>query len=210
MKEIDDVNATRMLRFLVQLSNADITLTDEATINRHFQSIDYYNSYLATHTPRAIDYFGRAMDFAMLRDYTSAINDLNKALELTPDFALGYFARGVARYNSLKVQPAASSSLAQVELRAIIADFDRAIELSPRMAFAYYNKGNVLAETGDYTSALYAYNKAIELKVDFGEAYYNRGYVFFQLGDSDNGTANLSKAGELGIMPSYNLLKRMH
>ena len=55
-----------------------------------------------------------------------------------------------------------------------------------------------------------AFNKAIELKPDFGEAYYNRGYVYFQLGDRDKGSLNLSKAGELGIMPSYNLLKRMH
>ena len=84
---------------MVQLSNDDITLDDEANINRHFQSIDYYNSYIATHPPRAIDYFGRAMDFIVLRDYSSAVADLTRALELTPDFALGYFQRSNARYN---------------------------------------------------------------------------------------------------------------
>lgn len=212
LKEIDDVNATRMLRFLVQLTNADIALSDEDIINRHFKSIEYYNSYLATHTPRAIDYFGRAMDFMMLRDYVSAVEDLNKALNLTPDFALGYFARGVARYKSFMANAGNNAVVAprQAEIRAIIGDFDKAIELSPRLSFAYYNKGNVLAELGDYTSALMAFNKAIELKPDFGEAYYNRGYVYFQLGDRDKGSSNLSKAGELGIMPSYNLLKRMH
>ena len=93
---------------------------------------------------------------------------------------------------------------------AIISDYDKAVELSPRMAFAHYNKGNVLAEMGDYTSALRAYNKAIELKPDLGEAYYNRGYVYFQLGNRDKGVENLSKAGELGVVPSYNLIKRMH
>lgn len=98
----------------------------------------------------------------------------------------------------------------QMETRAVIADLDKAIELSPRMAFAYYNKGNVLAELGDFTSALMAYNKAIEMKPDFGEAYYNRGYVYFQIGDHDKGVVNLSKAGELGVVPSYNLIKRMH
>ena len=212
LKEIDDVNATRMLRFLVQLTNADIALSDEDIINRHFKSIEYYNSYIATHTPRAIDYFGRAMDFMMLRDYASAVEDLNKALNLTPDFALGYFARGVARYKSFMANAGNNTVVAprQAEIRAIIGDFDKALELSPRLSFAYYNKGNVLAELGDYTSALMAFNKAIELKPDFGEAYYNRGYVYFQLGDRDKGSLNLSKAGELGIMPSYNLLKRMH
>ena len=77
-------------------------------------------------------------------------------------------------------------------MRAVIADLDKAIELSPRMAFAYYNRGNIMAEAGDYTSALLAYNKAIELKPDLGEAYYNRGYVYFQLGDRDRGAENLS------------------
>ena len=42
-----------------------------------------------------------------------------------------------------------------------------------------------------------------------GEAYYNRGYVYLKLGNKDAGIADLSKAGELGIVPSYNLLKRM-
>ncbi len=62
---------------------------------------------------------------------------------------------------------------------------------------------------GDYTSAISAYTKAIELKADLGEAYYNRGYLYLMLGNKDAGIADLSKAGELGIVPSYNLLKRM-
>ncbi len=209
MKEIDDVNSTRMLRFMVQLTNDDITLNDDDKIKKHFTSVDYYNSYLSNHTPRAIDYFGRAMDFVMLCDYTAAVEDLTRALELTPDFALGYFERGVARYRALQsgnIQTGAP----QAEIRAILSDFDKAIEYSPRMAFAYFNKGNIFAELGDYTSALREYNKAIELKPDFGEVYYNRGYVYFELGNREKGMENLSKAGELGVIPSYNLIKRMH
>ena len=77
------------------------------------------------------------------------------------------------------------------------------------MAIAYYNKGVVLAELQDYTGAISAFNKAIELKPDFGEAFYNRGYSYLRLGNKDAGISDLSKAGELGIVPSYNLLKRM-
>lgn len=98
----------------------------------------------------------------------------------------------------------------KIELRKIISDFDRAADLSPRMAFAHYNKANALVELGDLTSALAAYRKALEIKPDFGEAYYNLAYVYFQLGNRAEGAANLSKAGELGVVPSYNLLKRMH
>ena len=51
--------------------------------------------------------------------------------------------------------------------------------------------------------------KHIELKPDFGEAYYNRGYLALRSGRRNDGIADLSKAGELGIAPAYNLIKRM-
>lgn len=77
----------------------------------------------------------------------------------------------------------ASAQNIKLSMSRIMADLDKAIELSPRFAMAYYNKGNLLLEGRDYTSALSAYNKAIEHKPDLGEAYYNRGYVIFRLGN---------------------------
>ena len=78
------------------------------------------------------------------------------------------------------------------------------------MAAAHFNKGTLLIETGDLTSAIASLTRAIELKPDFGEAYYNRGYAYLRLGNKQAGLADLSKSGELGIVPSYNLLKRMN
>ena len=208
MQEADDINRTRALRMTLQITNQPVTLTEEDDISRHFNSIKYYTSYLSTHTPRAIDYFGRAIDFIMVRDYASAIDDLDKAVALTPDFALAYFVRGVARASLLSAGKE-NRETAIIGGRQVVGDFDKAIQLSPRMAFAHYNKGNMLAQMGDFTSALSAYNRAIELKPDFGEAYYNRGYAYFHLGNREKGIENLSKAGELGVVPSYNLLKRM-
>lgn len=219
MREVDDVNATRMLRFILQVTNHEPSMTDEETAQAHFNSIQYYNSYLSSHTPRAIDYLGRAMDFITLRDYENAISDLDKAISITPDFTLAYLLRANARYlaskltdtdepttgDKNKIIPAKEISAANLSL----SDLEMVIKLSPSMPIAQYNKGVILAETGDYTSALQAFNKAIELKPDFGEAYYNRGYVYLYLGNKDAAFADLSRAGQLGIVPSYNLLKRM-
>lgn len=94
-------------------------------------------------------------------------------------------------------------------LADVLADFDRAIELSPTTAMAWFNKGNILFEMGDYTSALAAYTRAIELQPDMGEAFYNRGYIYLRLGNRPAGIADLSKSGELGIVSAYNLIKRM-
>lgn len=216
LKEVDDVNSTRMLRFLLQVTNHPPTMTDEEVAQAHFNSIQYYNSYLAGHTSRAIDYLGRAMDFITLKDYENAIADLDRAIAITPDFTLAYLLRANSRYLASKqVHDDGSISKAQTtpkELRPqmrAIEDLDSVIKLSPLMPIAHYNKGVILAEMGDYTSALQEFNKAIELKRDFGEAYYNRGYVYLNLGNKDSAFADLSRAGQLGIVPSYNLLKRM-
>lgn len=42
-----------------------------------------------------------------------------------------------------------------------------------------------------------------------GEAFYNRGYVYLRLGNERLGIADLSRAGQLGILPAYNLIKRI-
>ena len=219
IKEIDDINATRMLRFVVMVTNHEPQLNDEEAIARHFKSIEYYNSYISTHTPRAIDYFGRAMDYYTLRNYQAAIADLNKAVELAPDFTLAYFLRANARLKNADVTSIGDNNnhddsrlrmqTAKMVNTEVMNDVDKTIELSPRMPFAHYNKGNLLVANGDFTSAISAYTKAIELKPEFGEAYYNRGYLYLKLGNREAGIADLSKAGELGIVPSYNLLKRM-
>lgn len=223
LKEVDDINATRMLRFLLMITNREPQLNDEEGIKRHFESIEYYNSYIATHQPRAIDYFGRAMDFFTLHNYKAAIADFNRAIQLTPDFAMAYFMRAIARQKNFEVEllqgdsngetnamtAHLSAQKARVVYSEIIADLDYVTKLSPQIALAHYNKGCILIAMQDYTSALSSFTNAINLKPDMGEAFYNRGYVYLKLGNKDAGIADLSKAGELGIIPSYNLLKRM-
>lgn len=218
IKEVDEVNRTHSLSYILQVTNRESSLRDSIEIKRHFASIDYYNSYLSTHTPRAIDYFGRAMNQMTLRNYSAAATDFNKALQLAPKFSLSYFMSAVAKYRSVITDNASNSSkkkenrepfLHKAKLMDVIADFEKALQISPQMHLAYYNMGVVYITLRDYTSALSAFNKAIELNPDFGEAYYNRGYVYFTLGNREAGSNDLSRAGQLGVVPSYNLLKRM-
>lgn len=216
LKEIDDINQTHALNYVLQVTNREATLTDRYEIDRHFRSIEYYNSYLATHTPRAIDYFGRAMNQMTLHNYQAAVKDFDRSLAIAPDFALGMFMRAVAKYRRYQIESVVETEKSQTDpplrkimLQDVIADFENALKLSPQMYLAYFNMGVVYIGMQDYTSALSAFNKAISLNPNFGEAYYNRGYVYFTLGNRDAGSADLSKAGQLGVAPSYNLLKRM-
>ncbi len=218
IKEVDDLNATRLLRFSIGVT-PEVPMIDEAVSADHFESIEYYNSYLSSHTPRAIDYLGRALDFMTLRDYTSAIRDIDRALALTPDVAVAHYLRAQAAYHNWQVEqqaPAepemdaqARASISRKQLDDIIADLTRVTELSPRMAEAWYNMAVVRLAMNDYTSALTALNRAIDLKPEMGEAWYNRGYIYLRLGNEQQGIAELSRAGQLGIVPAYNLIKRI-
>lgn len=219
IKEVDDLNATRSLRFVLVVTNA-VPVLDEEIIARHFQSVDYYNSYIATHTPRAVDFIGRALDLITVRDYQAAENDIDRAIALMPDYALSYMIRAQARWGQYLLErngggdgknldAVARTGLRMKALDEIVADLDKMIELSPHTAIAWFNKGNVLLEREDYAGAIDAYTKAIELKADMGEAYYNRGYLNLKSGNRAAGIEDLGKAGELGIIPAYNLIKRI-
>lgn len=67
---------------------------------------------------------------------------------------------------------------------------------------------NVLAMLKDYRAALVDYDKAIDLNHDFADAYFNRGLTHIFLGNNKQGITDLSKAGELGIVSAYNIIKR--
>ncbi|HUN20841.1 MAG TPA: tetratricopeptide repeat protein [Muribaculaceae bacterium] len=219
IKEVDELNATRALRQTVMVTNHPPVLTDPADINQHFSSIEYYNAYIATHPPRAVDHIGRALDLVTIHNYAAAIKDLDKAAELAPDYAPIYFLRAQARYRELKARengsvqtsddPAIALHMRRKTYGDIIDDISHVITLSPRMPEAHFNRGNIYTELQDLTSALNAYNEAIRLKPDMGEAYFNRGYVYLKLGNRDAAVNDLSKAGELGILPAYSLLKRI-
>ncbi len=220
VKEIDEINASRALRFeTLAMTNAHQALSDAEAIANHIESVDYYNSFLSTHNPRAIDYFGRALDFFMLRDYDAVIIDVDRAVALAPDFALAYFLRALARYENIyldKLNEATSSHTDGVSLgvasrsasmKTVVDDFSKVISLCPSMAAAYYNKGNALLAMQNYVEAIDEYGKAIALEPSMGEAYYNRGYVHLKMGNKEAAVADISKSGELGVVTAYNLLK---
>ena len=228
IREIGDVNDTRLLPGTLTLINGEPQL-DEEDIRLRFADIEYYNSLLSQSKPRSIDYFARGLDYLTVKNPEGALADADSTIALSPQFMLAYLLRADAHYMQYRMAQAqdanarglladAPDARSQAMLRQrqdvttldlMMADLDQAIKLSPKNVYAHFNKGNVYMLQGDYTSAISSYSHAIELKPDLGEAYYNRGLMYLRMGNKTLGVADLSKAGELGILPSYNVLKRM-
>lgn len=228
IREIDEINETRLLPGALTLVNGEPQLGEEE-IQRHFSNIEYYNSLLAGAKPRGIDHFARGVDYLLVKNPEAAISDADAAIAQNPQFMLAYFLRADAHYMQFRMTQArdagtselfggAPDARSQAMLRQrqdvttldlMMTDMDQVLKLSPKNVYAHYNKGNVYMLQGDFTSAISCFTTAIELKPDLGEAYYNRGLMYLRMGNKNMGVADLSKAGELGVLPSYNVLKRM-
>lgn len=223
-KFVDELNYSKKLPRPLHITNMEAPLTENQA-KFHFALIDTHSASLEEKNDNAMLRFIRGMDFYLVQDFTSAVDDFTKAILVDDSFFPAYFMRALVRCKQLEYMKAeasvisnsgASSSLmdgknseqASVDYEIIRADLDAVIRIAPDFVYAYYNRGNVSASLNDYRSALADYNKALELNPSFGEAYYNRGLTQIYLGNNKQGVSDLSKAGELGIVSSYNILKR--
>ncbi|MDE7160715.1 MAG: tetratricopeptide repeat protein [Muribaculaceae bacterium] len=169
----------------------------------------------------AADLLTRATARAMIRNYPAALADLDRALERNPRYALALLERGTVRMLHATAEMAGKFDAASPEeenlrrraasvmLSQAADDFAAAAAVNPRMAYAWYGKGCALYAAGDTQEAAEAFSRAIALDADMGQAWFNRGLCHLATGRRAEAFADLSKAGEAGILPAYNLLKRL-
>ena len=221
--QIHDYNRKKLLGTDLKITSNEIALTNEL-INIHFEKINEITSKLNVNSENADIYFYRALEFALVQDFESAIEDLNKAIALRSDFMLAYFTRANIRYkyidylkNSVREsgtgvielkEKTASENEKKFDVELVMRDFEKVNELQADFSFSYYNKANILCTQQDFKSAIFNYTKAIDVDRDFAEAYFNRGLTYLFIGEDAKGLADLSKAGELGIYGAYNLIQR--
>ena len=204
----------------------DAVASNAELINTHFTAINSLSEQLKRTTDDADNYFLRALEFSLVQDYTSAIDDLNKAIELRSNFTLAYFTRANLRFKLIQYQSANQTEskpdtkskinqtpfndeISKLQYEMILRDYEKTIDLAPDFSFAYFNKGNLYCSMKNFKSAISSYSKAIEIDPDFAEAYFNRGISNLYLNDKVNANLDLSKSGELGIYQSYSIIKRM-
>lgn len=182
---------------------------DDAHIASHFASIDSCSRSLSADHGTVETLFVRAVDYYLVQDFAAALQDLNRLIERDSSFALAYFVRAQVLYKqSYGLTEGKSKQSISLSMASALGDMDKVIELQPDFACAYYNKGVLLMESGQYTSAIEAYSRALLLDSRFSEAFYNRGLAYIQNGEYEKGVNDLSRAGELGMYTAYNLIKK--
>lgn len=209
---VDQLNKSNVLPSALRFTPQEITLTADM-VDFHFTEITRLSKQIDV-APSVILYFARAIEFAIVQDYTSAIDDCTRALQLaTTDTDLSTiitFSRANWRYRLLEYQRAIGEqdATANMDFEIMLRDYDQVIRRQPDFVFALYNKANILCAQRDFKSAIDYYTRAIAQDIDFAEAYFNRGLTYIYIGENEKGLADLSKAGELGIYQAYNLITR--
>ena len=117
-------------------------------------------------------------------EFDKGFADLNRAIELSPEFARAYYYRGVL----FSIRGSADRAL---------ADYTTALRLDVKSAEAYVARAAIYAQIGQQDKAIADLTEAIKLVPNAAGPYYNRGYSYFAKGQYDRAIADYSEAIKL-------------
>jgi tetratricopeptide (TPR) repeat protein len=146
-----------------------------------------------------VAYYNRGKAFEERDEYTEALDDYKRAIDMNPRFPDSFINRGTvlevigshkqaleSYSKAILLDPVAADayynrgisygSLGQYQ--QAIQDFTKAVTLNPQYAAAYHNRGAFLGMVGDYERSISDLSMAIQLNPQYGETYYNRGITY--------------------------------
>jgi tetratricopeptide (TPR) repeat protein len=176
----------------------------------------------------AKDLTQKGMEFYEKHEYTEALINLNKAIEIDPAYYRAYYLRANIKesfddrhgamkdYNlALEKNPKFADAFfarGNVKMKlqdyyGAIDDFTSAIGINENYIEAYFNRGKAKQYLQAYEDAINDCSKIIQIHPKNIDAYYMRGLLRINFGDLKNGCLDLSKAGELGDLKAYEAIK---
>ncbi len=162
------------------------------------------------------------------REFMEALLNINKALEMDPNHSPAYFLRGNIKDNfedrhgamkdyNLAIEKNAKFADAffargNVKMKlqdyyGAISDFTSCINMNENNIEAYFNRGRAKQFLQAYEDAINDCSKIIQINPKNVDAYFMRGILRIEFGDVKNGCLDLSKAGELGDLKAYEVIK---
>lgn len=130
----------------------------------------------------------------LFEDQHGAMKDFNMAIELNPRDFEAYYERGNIKF-------------ALQDYYGAIADYSHTIALNEGFVDAYYKRGQAKHQLEAYNDAINDCSKIIEINPKNVDAYFLRGILRLEHGQTEGGCLDLSKAGELGDLKAYEVIK---
>lgn len=167
---------------------------------QYFEKGDYknallnFNKAIEKDSKNADAFYMRGRVKQILEDYHGAMKDFNIAININAKSAHYYFDRGNIKF-------------ALQDYYGAIADYSETINLDVTHVDAYFNRGKAKHQLDAYQDAINDCTKILEIHADNVDAFYLRGVLRIEHGQTEKGCLDLSKAGELGDLKAYELIK---
>lgn len=118
-------------------------------------------------------------------DFTSAVEKINKSLELKNDWEIPYFYRAVA-YQAME------------EFNNAMLDYTKSLQINPKMTDAYYNRAKIILgrkdiDNPDINAAIKDLEAALALDEKFLDALYAIAAAHKKLGNYETALSYLDK-----------------
>lgn len=177
-KMVEDYNTRMVLKRKLRITNEEAALTEDQ-IAVHFASIDEYSAEIERDPNNANAYFGRAMDFMLVQDFSEAIKSFSEAIERDPSFTMAYFNRAVERYKQLMYTQSQQANKDTYDLsgsgmnlnigKSAQSQVNANTSVDPRSAMLKDNK-----RAYEHEQIMRDYDMVIKLNPGFVYAYFNR------------------------------------
>lgn len=137
-------------------------------------------------------YLGRGLILQSNGNYSQALADYNKAIELDSNYYFGYYNRGNLCYDLKQFDKA-------------IGDYSKVLRINPKYVNAYVNRGLCLVSIQRFEDAITDFTKALELDSQQFDVYYERANCYLELGQRDKAVDDLKFS--LKLKPDFEQAK---
>ncbi len=168
--------ATLLLNYIEAEPKSQELVTAVTELLQKFTGMHALSPVLLAHI-----YGNRGLTYRNLNDYSSAIADFDRALELDSDYVWAYANRGITYRSNHNYDLA-------------LQDFNAAIALEDNLDWVYAARGEVYRHLRNYDLAIQDFNRAIALDPEYASAYGSRGRVYHHLEKFQQSIADFDRA----------------
>ena len=187
MPELEGLNRSKALPSGLYLSHTADEMPDAEQAVSLFAYADGLETAGSALDPQRT--MGRAVAYAMLKNYESALSDLDRITAQRPELA--------------------SAALRREAMAEALADVDAALLIDPELSYAWYDRALILERMERDEEALESYTRALQANPHLAEAYFNRGLLLKNMGREAEAARDMSRAGEEGISRAYTVLSQL-
>lgn len=190
------------LRLLI--TNREQPLNDQQ-VAEHFKAIDQLSGKIAQQPTNSTFLLARAIEFALVQDINSALEDLDHVIKLDPNHVLAYFIRANLKYRRLDIANEDGSPLLNGAVTTGTATTTTASGAG-KSGTASTGMSSLFGSGSfgmDYGVVMSDYESVIKLAPTFIYAWFNRGNIRCLQRDYRNALLDYTKAIEINPEFAY-------